>query len=346
MDSNIDDDWLGVYMVHEFNHVLQWSMDFNEPSWPIFEAVATAAQKWTLGTAGMWAGEVNTFQEIPWAPAILGDSYVIYDATGLGYYYEYGASLWVMHLDEILGQGKGMAGAELWEATANEGSVNDPDALDAFIEVSGGDLGVAMNELARTRWLVGERWDNRGLEEAQTWEADRQVPSARLELTELAVDYPVQPAPHITGQSFFELDLASHDGELRLSVASESELRSSLLLLTWLEDGTVGEMAISGFYPLLTLETAGVERAVIAVSNLGPEGFDGDDNPYQPGDQTLQLRYTPTEVGTDTAEPVEETSTEDLSEGCGCQTASASPRFMGVFYAFFVGFLRSRRNSE
>ena len=49
--------------------------DFSEATLPIWEGVATAAQKWTLGEEGYWAeGVVATFQEMPRAPTVTGDS--------------------------------------------------------------------------------------------------------------------------------------------------------------------------------------------------------------------------------------------------------------------------------
>lgn len=323
IDSNISDDWIGVYTAHEFNHVLQWSMDYNEPTWPIFEAVATAAQAWTLGEAGVWDGEVNTFQEIPWAPAILGDSYVLYDATGLGYYYEYGASLWVMHLDQVLGSGDGGAGAALWEATSNEGSDNEPDALDAFESVGGGDLGTAMSGLARTRWLVGDQWDSRGLAEAEHWGADRQVPSTALSLVAPAVEHVFVPALQVTGQGFVTVDTSSLEGEVTISVSSASDLRTSLIVLKWNESGTVGESSTSGYYPLLNLELAGIERLVLGVSNLGPTDFDGDQDPYLDGDQVLKLSWSGAVESEDTgsSEPAADEPVVD-DGGCACRTVT------------------------
>jgi hypothetical protein len=320
IDTNISNDWIGVYTAHEFNHVLQWSMDFNEPTWPIFEAVANAAQGWTLGEEGIWDGEVNTFQEIPWAPAILGDSYVIYPQTGLGYYYEYGAALWVMHLDRVFGTGEGSAGVDLWEATANEGNVNEPDALDAFVSVSGGDLGAAMNSLARTRWLIGDQWDSRGLPGADAWEEDRQVPVTELSLSAPVVEFSFDPPLQITGQGFVSVDTSEVEGELTLSVSSASGLRSALTVLKWNDDGTVGESAISGQYPLLSIELSEIERLVIAVSNLGPEDFDGDEDPYVDGDQLLKLKLVEPVQPEDTGTSESDTGALVVEGGCGCAT--------------------------
>jgi hypothetical protein len=324
IDSNITDDWIGLYTAHEFNHVLQWSMDYNEPSWPIFEAVATAAQGWTLGESGLWDGEVNTFQEIPWAPAILGDSYVLYDSTGLGYYYEYGASLWVMHLDQVLGSGDGGAGVALWEATANEGPVNEPDALDAFVAVGGGDLGQAMNDLARTRWLVGDQWDDRGLIEAEQWGAEQMVPASELSLETPELEHRFDPALQVTGQGFVTLDTSDLGGKLSVSVSSSSGLESAVTVLTWNETGSTDEASSSGLTPSLDVDLGGIQRLVLAVSNLGPPSFDGDQDPYVDGDQVLRLVWHEPVASEDTGSKGADTDLPVAEErGCACAVASA-----------------------
>ena len=47
-DPSIPDSRLPSYMAHELQHVLQYASDFTEPSYPVWEGVATAAERWTL----------------------------------------------------------------------------------------------------------------------------------------------------------------------------------------------------------------------------------------------------------------------------------------------------------
>jgi hypothetical protein len=166
-----------------------------------------------------------------------------------------------------------------------------------------------------------------------------------LSLEPEIVDFVFDPALQITGQGFVEIDLAQYAGNLRVSVDSEQGLQSSLLVLTWALDGTVGEQAISGFYPFLELDSGGLSKIVIAVSNLGPEGFDGDDNPYMDGDQVLQLRYTPIVDDGEIDLGEDDTGGIVADAGmCGCVSLSASPA-MGWLALFGCLFARHRKYS-
>ena len=47
LDRGITDDEMAIYVAHEFNHVLQYATDYNEPTYPVWEGVASAAEIWT-----------------------------------------------------------------------------------------------------------------------------------------------------------------------------------------------------------------------------------------------------------------------------------------------------------
>jgi len=308
IDRGLPAEWLGPYIVHEFNHVLQIAMDLEESSLALWEGTATASQKWTLGADGFWDADVASYQEAPWAPALTGDSYTLYEDWGVGYAYEYGAALLVMHVDEVLGAGDGSAGPALWRAAAAD-SGDEPDAVDAFAEVSGEDLDTALSLLARTRWLTGERWDERGLPDAEGWGPEQAVPVAgalddRLVLESLFVH----------GQAFVTLELDDASvvrvtGPRRWALAAFSE-----------EDPSVFETA-SGTAPEVALEPGSY---VLAITNLGPDGFDGDDDPWTATVPTVAV------VG---------------SSGCACDAGGQRDGEGLVLAVVAVGLVRRRRRS-
>ena len=114
-DQNLREDWVPSYVAHEFAHVLQFGTDFSEWTTNVWEASATAAQHWTFGTVvGEWDYDVYAYQESAFAPSLVGDAYGFYYSYYLGGTFEYGAALWVMHLDEILGEGDGQKGCLLY----------------------------------------------------------------------------------------------------------------------------------------------------------------------------------------------------------------------------------------
>lgn len=267
-------DVLDAYVAHEFNHILQWATDFTEPTLPIWEGTATAAQTWTLGEAGDWAQDVPSFQEVPWAPTLLSDGYVIEPNTGLGAYFEYGAALWVMHLDQLVGGG-GEGGRLLWENAASEGP-NEPDVVDGAIAIAGS-FPELMNGIARSRWLVGDWWVEDALQGAADWGPDY-VPPVADDPGEVWI-----PADlFVTGQAFARFDVRGSEGALELDVESASGLESALAVF-W--RGPAGSGETTGFP--VQIQTAGVDEVVAVVTNLGPPGWDGDDNPYDRGDQRL-----------------------------------------------------------
>lgn len=345
IDQDLPMAWIPMYTVHEFNHVLQWGTDASEWTLPLWEGVATASQTWTLGEDGGWDLDVDSFQGWPWLPALLGDSSIWY-THGIAGMYEYGTALWVMHLDEIVGDGDGTAGARLWEAAANEGPGLEPDVVDAFAETSMAPLGEAMNLLARTRFLAGSDWDERGLRDAERWSLEQLVPAERLSIVDVPV-WPTRPLsfafevqPMTTGQAFLEIpDLDGSAGELSVGVRSSFGLWSALLVLWWGEDGVVGELSDYGVAPSVDLDLTGVTRMVVAVSNLGESDFDPDISDFWVhGDQELSLSRM---VGPGGQQGADDPPWE-LRGGCGCATGSGAPGW-AVALAALVGCVRRRR---
>ena len=286
---------LASLVPHEFQHTLQFATDFEESTYPIWEAVATASQEWTLGPGeeSYWDWNIASYQEAPWLPALTADGYYASQAYGLGWSYEYGSVLWVMHLDQVLGASDGAAGPSLWRAVADEGAGLEPDVLEAFASVAEKPLGDALNELARTRWLVGDDWDSRGLLAAEFWPDAFKVPTDNATFNDLPLEHAPNPQPQSTGQSFLSVTgLATADptASLVVQVRSDSELESALLVLWWSVDGQLGEETAYGLDPQVSLPVDGLDRVVIALTNLGPPGYDPDVDPlYAFGDQFLTI---------------------------------------------------------
>jgi hypothetical protein len=298
IDQDLPDAWVASFVAHEFNHVLQYATDFTEFTLPIWEGTATAAQTWTLGPDGEWDYDVYTFQEAAHSPALLGDSGFVYPMEGLGYMFEYGAALWVMHLDQVLGSGDGTMGAALWAATANEGRPNEPDVLEAVATASGLPYGSFLNSLARSRWLVGPEWDPRGIPDAKDWGWWERIVFARLETADLPATHVPWPAPQITGVTYLEVvDLDTvPPATLEVEVESRDGLLSAVIVMTWASDGSVGEAEAWGEDPSVSVPTEGLDRVVIGLTNMGAADFDGDSWPYRDGDQVLHLALGPPPV--------------------------------------------------
>ena len=268
-DQDLPEEWLGPYPVHEFNHVLQIATDFTESRPTLWEATATAAQEWTLGEGSLWDDDVADFQQTPWISTLTGGG----ESEGASPFFEYGAALWVKHLEEVVGLGP-QAGAILWEAAAQEGLDPEPDVVDAFAELAGdGDLAVALDELAITRILTGERHRDGGLVDAAAWSDDRTVRASLWNRGDQGTTY---NHVEITGQWFRRYLRESTVAEVEISVEGEV---SAILAVVGRDGVTTSKDRVS---------VAPGEELFIAVSRLPPEGWDGDDEQI-PGGFSVSL---------------------------------------------------------
>ena len=306
LDRALPADELPAFVAHEFNHVLQWATDFTEDHINLWEATATAAQAWTLSAEdARWAADVPDFQEAPWAPALLGDGYVLWPQFELGWAYEYGAALWMMQLTATHGDG---VGARIWNSAASEGDGAEPDFLDAIVELEGS-LADAMSNVAAARWFVGDRWGERGLVGADGWGAEFQVPvTATITGDDLPAEIVFDPGLRVTGQGFVQVDVEPGDEGDRVffRVGSEAALDSALVV--W--DARGEEHRTTGRSPLGVPRNAG--PFVAAVTNLGHLDFDAEDDAWIAGDQLLTVTLRP------------ELSVEVPAESCTCSGAGRS----------------------
>ncbi len=83
------------FVHHEFNHVLQYGIDFAEVSLSLWEGTAVAAEHWTDPGWSTSTSDMADYQATPWASAVLQDGYFLDDEYGLWTWYEYGAVAWI-----------------------------------------------------------------------------------------------------------------------------------------------------------------------------------------------------------------------------------------------------------
>jgi MYXO-CTERM domain-containing protein len=292
VDQNLSDVWIPSYMAHEFQHVTQYATDYSEFTLPIWESVAVAAQQWTLGWPDSdWDYDVRGFQNVPWAPTVLADQYMLPYPDA--YNFEYGGGLWAIHLDRWYGNDDGQLGVALWLNAAQEGYPNEPDVVDALEATAGTTLAGFLNTLAVQRWLVGPNWDERGLVEAEAWAVQDVPPSDAIDAPALPIDWTPTLAPMIAGQAFLEvtgltgLDPAMN---LRVSASSATGYRSGVMVLTWDAAGNSSMWMSDGIDPSVEFPAADLGHVLVAVSNAGLPDFDADEtNPMVPGDQIVTL---------------------------------------------------------
>lgn len=260
---------LPSYVAHEFNHLIQFATDFTEPTLPVWEATATAAEAWTLDDYSITGNYVRDFQTYPWM-GILGDGYILWDDYEIWSYHEYGAGMWILHMDAVYGDGEGSAGPALWGAMEQEGWDNEPDVLDAWAAVSGQPWEDALIEFTVFRQLAGSSAAPAAPADAATvpWGLR---PSLSVSATDLAVaSQELRPEPGVyeTGSWHVTVTGVTEDAPLDVTVDGGEGIRWAVVITDEAgnhEDGdpTGHTSALSG-------------DLTVGVINLGEAGFDAD----------------------------------------------------------------------
>jgi hypothetical protein len=311
IDENISEGWLPSYTAHEFNHVLQFATDFVEPTYPVWEGCATAAEDWCYDEDDTYMYAVHDYQDVPWASSILHDSYFLQNHGIPWSYYEYGAVVWIFYVDDFFGNGRGSGAADLWWACIQPDSiVNEPDVLDAFATVSGMTPQEAVLELWLWRMLVARLWTPGGIEEAAHWNVPQEV---ALEATYSASSLPQdaqspEKGPWDLGGFYFAVinDRKGIAPPLEIDVTGDPDCYWGAVHATFAESflrdrgaETIGTLLAAPGEPLrLEIDLNSCELLCVGVVDLGPEGFDGDDLP-----QRATVTYT-LGFGTDVEESV------------------------------------------
>ncbi len=309
IDYSISDAEMPGYTTHEFNHVLQYATDFTEPTYMIWESVASAAERWTIPEMDVYSDYAKDFQKTPWL-GILGDGTYLWDEYEIWSYYEYGGYIWAFHLDHAWGDGLGGGGRDLWAMAAQEGNRNDPDVLDAYDELSGDwrqailDLSIARAQMGTERAPAWAPWSGRGF---------MPTTSADLGLEELPATHTPEIGAYETGTVYLRLTDIPVGTQLRVELESGSDVEWGWV---WVQ----GSTELSGFGSSFEHSTAEQGDLLLGFVNLGAEGFDGDDA-IQAASFTISLST----VEGDGGDEAEDGGDGGEKGGCGC----AAPAPMG-----------------
>jgi uncharacterized protein (TIGR03382 family) len=303
LDPSIPTDEFASYVAHEFNHVVQYSMDFVEPTLPVWEATATAAEAWTLDDYQIYGEWVADFQAYPWM-GILGDSYILWDDYDVWSYHEYGAGIWILHLDETYFGGTGEGGAALWWALVQDSRTNEPDVLDAWGDVTGGTWSEALAGFVAFS-LISHDADLR-----PAWVADADdgdwgsVPMETVSSAELPTVVVPEWGIAPTGWVHIELPDAPED----LVVSYEGDDSVEVVLVAVDADGNV---QTADDWPVRLDATGAVELAII---NMGAAEFDADDR-LDMAPLEIALTVVPSGEEPDTGDPSDSGDPDDSDDG-------------------------------
>lgn len=266
IDYGISDEEMPGYTTHEFNHVLQYATDFTEPTYMIWESIASAAERWTIPEMDVYSDYAKDFQKTPWL-GILGDGTYLWDEYQIWSYYEYGGYVWAFHLDHSWGDGTGGGARDLWAMAAQEGNRNEPDVLDAYDELSG-DWRQALLDLSLARAQMGT-------ERAPAWapwtgRAFMPTTSVDIGADELPTTHTPEIGAYETGTVYLRITDLPVGTTLDVAVESGSDVSWGWVLVQ-------GGTEYSGLGNTAQLTTAEEGDVLLGIVNLGAQGFDGDD---------------------------------------------------------------------
>lgn len=311
IDPSISVNEYDEYVAHEFGHVLQFALDFHEPSLPPWEGAATRAEEITYPGQGTGPEVVPDYNATPWV-SMLQDGWWLWDRFEIWSYYEYGS---VLFFDDLREE-HGVTAAEYWWAMSEDQSKNDVDAIDAYEAVTGD---------ARQAWIdFGVRRAHMGTDQAPDW-ANEMYPDAVMELAgsasvgeQLDWEYGVSD----WGIGAFA---AGQDGVL--DVQGEDGFDWQVVNATTGQDITADPIVASG--------------DIVLVFNFGPEGFDANDTPRLRSLSVgmSELLQDTGSLDTDTPEPP-----GDDPKACGCATP-AGPGAIAVLAGLGL-LVSSRRRSS
>ena len=256
-------------MLHEFNHVLQYSIDFAEPNYVAWEGTATAMEYWSDRSLWPLAEYVEDFQAQPWA-GLLGDSWTLESAYDIWSYYEYGAALWFFYLESRVGDGSGAAVRDLWLDGVQETLENEPDFVDA--------IGMAFDEWT-TGWLeFAIMRISVGSEYNPSWASPYEAEAFAVHVEDVLTpaDLPAAVAPERpplqTGAVYWRLEDVPAGETIRIAANGDPATNWAVFEYqkgygSWKEGSDYLEISARG------------GDIVVGAINLGASGFDADDVP-------------------------------------------------------------------
>ncbi|MCB9683848.1 MAG: hypothetical protein H6738_02165 [Alphaproteobacteria bacterium] len=314
----LDDRWISdadmlVFVSHEFNHALQYTIDASEMPLVMWEGTAETIADMVDEPRNGYLYEIPYFQLMPFE-SLLFDSYVPQIENIVPFsYYEYGAIVFGMFIEERYGTNDGTTLLRMWELAAQNGPAPEPDWLDALDQL---DPSVPSHEALYTEFSVwrmfgGDQDDGAHYEEASLWRGA--IPPVEADLLLGDVDgLQVAPRPEFQpfelGASYWRIDLTGGTtDELHLEVNGDPATQWGLAWAVWPVGGgpawTGFTVPVPGAPATAVVPLAGGQMAMFGVVNAGRVGLEAEVPTSQVGrhdftvDMTLEAPPPPAHTG-------------------------------------------------
>ncbi len=347
VDPDIGADDMPTFVAHEFNHVLQYTIDGWESTFFVWESTAEAMEEFTVPESDLYFIDIRDFNILPFA-SILFDGYSDEIEEYEPYsYYEYGGSIVGMYIEHAHGEWDGTTLRDLWLAMAQGDRLDEPDYLDALTEIGGGSLQDTYLGLAEYRMFVYDDDDGAHYPEGGEWSAFSRL-ATEGELALSTVDgTSVTPVdePYDLGSSYWKIAVDDQDrGELSFTLDGDDAVQWGLVVSAWPASGAASvtrSWAAEGEPVAVTVGLDGATKLMVGVANLGATDLDAQGR-HERRSFSLALSRTVPEVSTgDSGEPSEKPEPEEDAGGCGC-SAPVTPGALGLLVA--VAALARRRS--
>jgi hypothetical protein len=346
LDAGLDDDELPAFVHHEFAHVVQFATDLRA-SLMFAESSAVLAERLALPESESWAESLEDFQAFPNAP-IFTDGIAWRPIAGEDGFYEFGAVLFLLYLEEVHGLRDGTLIRRLWQGGVQDDDVevNEPDWLDALADEVDLPIDDLLLDFASWRGVIAS-WHVEGdgvyggenLPGTALLRPLRLLPSS-LDGAPLAIGR--SQRPHQLGCLALETTALSQPIPVELQATSlpDDDGNTRPLGIAYLLGSPSEDRAVRGRHgstgPELTLRlTVGArETLIVSVCDVGEA--DADDAP-EDTDVQVTLRRTDVELPDAGPAPADAGQADAGPElpppGCSCQASSRGSSGTGPFAA-------------
>lgn len=299
-DRFIRDPKMLVFVSHEFNHALQYTIDVAERPLVMWEGTAEAIADMVDDPTNDYLYEVPYFQQMPFE-SLLFDGYIPQVTSYAPWsYYEYGAIVFADFVEERYGTKDGTTLLRMWQDAAQPGPGDEPDWLDSLglIDPSVPSHEALYTEFSVWRMFAGPQDDGAHFEEGGLWYDA--VPPTEDDLLLQDVDgQTVSPQylPYELGASYWRVDLQKGTEDLlHLEVNGDPATQWGLAWAVW---PAAGGPATTGFTvpsktPTTTADVPliGGRMAMIGVVNAGRVGLEAEIPTRDVGRHDFTLTFT------------------------------------------------------
>ncbi len=278
-------------VAHEFNHACQVSMD-------ALELVAfmenTASFVETRINYMSWIGKmymIHVFQRNAHRPL----EYMRYGGSDG---YEYGGMFWASFLTHMYGDSDMAWLRMVWEGTVQEVMYNDPhyfDVIDEMLAERGG-FSEMVKKFGRYRFFAGRDDDGQHMEGTyRLWDSEvgkiRELKTADLPIHEKTPEQEFLPMPNGCNYITLDVDDAS-DFPVRFRFDGEQDVSWYVTVMKIAHglDTTHHDMELDEeSRGDLVMESRVMDRMVMVVCHLAPEGYNPNDSAWDPAHYTFSI---------------------------------------------------------